>query len=119
MKFLLYVHIAFKVRNFLRSKGLEAVHVNEILDKWYTTDSQIGIYADLHGYIVLTKDMDFRNSFLIKRSPGRIVRICLGNISNDDLIRLLNKYWLPLEKIASKGHFYCELYEDDFIIFDP
>ncbi len=34
------VHISFKVVKFFESKGYEAVHVNTILDSYYTKDLQ-------------------------------------------------------------------------------
>ncbi len=86
MKLLCDVHISFKLVNYLRSLGYETVHVNQILDKWFTKDDAISSYADENDMIVLTKDIDFRNSFLIKNTPKKLVRIKLGNLSNAILI---------------------------------
>ena len=40
----------------------EAIHVNDILDKWNTKDAAISEYADSHDCIIITKDADFRDS---------------------------------------------------------
>jgi len=41
MKFLCDVHISYKIVNYFKSMGYEAIHVNEILDKWVTKDNEI------------------------------------------------------------------------------
>lgn len=86
MKFLLDVHISFKIKSFLIQEcHCDAIHVNDILNGFYSTDNQISSYADENGLTVVTKDIDFRNTFFLRRIPGRIIRICLGNISNQEL----------------------------------
>jgi predicted nuclease of predicted toxin-antitoxin system len=46
MKILCDVHISYKVIAFLKRKGIQSVHVNNVLDKWYTKDIDICRYAD-------------------------------------------------------------------------
>lgn len=73
MKFLCDVHISYKLVNHLRLLGFEVIHVNEILDKWITSDSKICNFADQNDLVVITKDSDFRNSFYIKKSPKKLI----------------------------------------------
>ena len=86
MKVLCDVHISFKLVTFFRSRNIEATHVNTILDSFYSADKAIAAYADHYNMIVITKDVDFRNSYFIKKTPQRLIRICLGNINTTDLI---------------------------------
>ena len=69
MKFLCDVHISYKIVRFLRSLKFETIHVNEILEKWHTKDKDICAYADENDFIIITKDSDFKNSFLISNTP--------------------------------------------------
>lgn len=69
MKFLCDVHISYKLVNHHRVLGFTVIHVNEMLNNWFTSDSMISKFADENDLIVITKDSDFRNSFYIKRSP--------------------------------------------------
>lgn len=46
MRFLCDVHISYKLVNHLKSSGCEVIHVNEVLNKWYTKDNDICNYAD-------------------------------------------------------------------------
>lgn len=45
MRVLCDVHIPYRLVNFLRERGVDATHVNRILNKWYTRDSEIARYA--------------------------------------------------------------------------
>jgi predicted nuclease of predicted toxin-antitoxin system len=65
MRYLCDVHISYKVCKFLEQYGPQAIHVNSILNKWFTEDSAICEYADQNDYIVITKDEDFRATFLL------------------------------------------------------
>lgn len=99
MKFLCDVHIAFKLVKFIGSKGFECVHVNYILDKWYTKDSDIAEYVDSNDFILISKDSDFKNSHYIKKAPKKLVKINLGNISNTDLLNIFSSVLPELEKV--------------------
>jgi len=102
MKFLCDVHISYIITKHLISAGFETIHVNEILDKWNTKDTAISKYADSDDFIVITKDSDFRDSFFIHKTPKKLIKINLGNISNQQLINIL------LENIDSIAHLYSK-----------
>ncbi len=102
-KVLCDVHIAHKVVRFFESKGHQAIHVNDILDGFYTKDSEISRYANESGFTVMTKDADFKNSHLLENSPSRLLKISLGNIPTKRLIEILEA---NLEEIVE--HFQTE-----------
>ena len=109
MKFLCDVHISFKLVRHLRSLGYDVFHVNEILDTWYSSDSMISKFADDNDLIVITKDSDFRNSFYIKNSPKKLIKINLGNISNDLLIQVITDNLDHLNKLNNNQVFIVEV----------
>lgn len=102
-KVLCDVHISYKVVRFFESNGHEAVHINDILEGYYTKDSEISRYADENGFTVMTKDADFKNSHLLENSPSRLLKISLGNIPTKRLIEILDA---NLDKIVA--HFKAE-----------
>lgn len=110
MKFLCDVHISFKLIRALESMGHTSTHVNEMPEKWHTTDREISTYADTHDYVIITKDADFRDSFFIKNSPKKLIVIKLGNIPNDDLILLFEN---NLQKIVALQKFASFMLEID------
>lgn len=41
MRVLCDVHIAFKIKRFFESKGIEAFHVNHLPNSWFTKDKDL------------------------------------------------------------------------------
>lgn len=116
MKVLCDVHIARKVVQFFQENGIESVHVNDILDSWYTKDQDIVDYADRHNYTVMSKDQDFKNSHLIKKTPTRLLKINLGNISTQKLIEILGKNLELLKEKFAKERCLVEINRDTILI---
>ena len=75
MKFLCDVHISYKLSKKIESLGFESIHVNFILDKWFTSDTEIAKFADSNDYILISKDADFKNSYLINKLPKKLIKI--------------------------------------------
>jgi predicted nuclease of predicted toxin-antitoxin system len=116
MKVLCDVHISYKVVNHLNSIGFETIHVNEILNKWYTQDKDICSYADINNLIVITKDSDFRDSYFVKNTPKKLIKINLGNISNAELIKVLSDNMTFIQRLDIEKRFLIEV-EKNYITF--
>lgn len=113
MKFLCDVHISIKFAKHINSLGFECIHINSILDKWFTNDRKIAQFTDENDCVLITKDFDFKNSFLVNKSPKKLIKINLGNISNQKLIEIfdLNLHQI---KLLNDTHdcFMIEIYKD-------
>lgn len=119
MHFLIDVHLPIRLSKFLnKQENCRAVHVNQILQKWHTTDTEISRYADEHSMVVLTKDTDFKNAHFIHKTPQRVIRIILGNIGNDELLLLMNKYLPFILSLSGKESFYIEISREQITIID-
>ena len=101
MRFRCDVHLPIKRAKSLTALGHHAEHVNSMPQKWFTSDSDIRKYADANLLTVVTKDKDFRNSFLILSSPRKLIRIGLGNMSNDLVLSLLKNNLPFLEELEN------------------
>jgi predicted nuclease of predicted toxin-antitoxin system len=119
MNFLIDVHLSISLSKFLdRQNNCSSVHVNQILQKWNTTDKDISNYADDNNLAVITKDNDFKNSHFISKSPQKIIRIALGNISNAELIELFAKYLPFILTLSTNKTFYIEISKEQLTIID-
>jgi len=116
MKFLCDVHISYKIQKFLNNEGYKTVHVNEILNKWNSTDQEISQYADQHDLIVITKDSDFRDSYFVKHSPKKLIKVNLGNVSNQEFINMLAMNLTYFASISKKACFMIELDKTNTIV---
>ncbi len=114
MRYLCDVHISISIAKRIEQLGFHSEHVNHILNKWKTKDSDIADYADQNDLILITKDQDFRNSFLLKNTPKKLVKINLGNISNRDLIRIIDNQLERLNSLSKQaGSFMVEINKDN------
>ncbi|HKJ43587.1 MAG TPA: DUF5615 family PIN-like protein [Sunxiuqinia sp.] len=118
MKFLCDVHISYQLCTRLKSMGFETTHVNEILDRSETKDSDICKYADQNDLIVVTKDSDFRNSYFIKQTPKKLVKINLGNIPNQELITIFTDNIRAIQKLYLRQNFLLEIDQDNINLIE-
>ena len=109
MKFLCDVHISYKIVRHLISLSFEAIHVNDILNNWFTSDKDICKYADEHNMIVITKDYDFRASYYLKNTPKKLIKINLGNIANNELVDIFSDNINAIKKLNEKNSFIIEI----------
>lgn len=109
MKILCDVHISYKVCNFLNALDYQAIHVNQILNQSETKDSEICDYADVNDFIVLTKDIDFKNSFLLNQTAKKLIKVNLGNISNQELINILKENIELISSLNKRKNFLLEI----------
>ena len=105
MKFLCDVHISYQLSKFFVELGYDSEHVNFILNRWNTSDEKISNYADSNDRILITKDIDFKNSHILSNTPKKLIRIELGNIKNDELIKLFNSRIKLIEQVNFNSSF--------------
>lgn len=78
---------------FFVHRNYNAVHTTNYEMGHLLTDSQIREIAIKENRIIVTKDDDFIDYFLIKGAPPKVLLIETGNISNKDLLVLLSTYF--------------------------
>ena len=117
MKFICDVHMPIRLSKFLAMHGTESVHVNQILSGSSTADAMLCQYADQNDYIVITKDADFRNTYFLKKTPRKLIRVCLGNIANNRLIALFENQIGLIKQLNAEGSFYMEINPDTTLLY--
>jgi predicted nuclease of predicted toxin-antitoxin system len=114
MNFLCDIHIAKKLSKRLQELGHTSIHVNEILDKWFTEDPKISEYCNQNDIILISKDQDFRDSHLIIKKPKKLIKVNLGNISNKDLIQAIEEHLDWIGDVNSNSEFFMiEIFKND------
>jgi predicted nuclease of predicted toxin-antitoxin system len=88
LKFLVDAQLPKVLADWLVYQGFDAVHTINLPDKNKTDDEQIRTFANYEGRIVITKDRDFLDSYLLNRKPAKLILVKTGNLSNKDLLNL-------------------------------
>ena len=91
MKFLIDAQLPIRLTVELKQAGFEATHTLELPEGNRTTDRALIELSITSQSILVTKDSDFVQSFLLKRGPWKLLLISTGNISNDDLMNLIKQ----------------------------
>ena len=114
MKFIVDAQLPFSIALFLKDKGFDVLHTNDMPDKERTTDNQIRRIATLENRIVITKDYDFFDSYIIKKVPKKLLLVTTGNIKNQKLLELWQKNWEQIVNLF-KTYDFVELNKIDVI----
>jgi len=117
MRVLCDVHIPYRLVNRLRQLGVDATHVNRVLNGSRTTDAAIAAFVDANEMLLITKDGDFRDSHFLNGTPARILRVTLGNLSNTDLVALVEQHWSAVIELRARESCYIELSREGLIRF--
>jgi predicted nuclease of predicted toxin-antitoxin system len=85
MKFLVDAQLPRRLAHVLRGVGYDVLHTLDLPARNVTTDQEIIRIAIAEERIVITKDADFVESFILHRRPPKLLLITTGNISNPEL----------------------------------
>lgn len=85
MRFLVDAQLPRRLASRLREAGYEATHTLDLPHGNRTPDSVINELSTREGYVVVTKDADFVNSFHLHRKPYKLLLVSTGNIRNSEL----------------------------------
>ena len=105
MRFIVDAQLPRDLVTFLKTHGHEAMHTAELPEKNRTPDEKIRCIADADGRIVVSKDDDFVTSHLLRGKPKRVLLISTGNISNPELLQIIQDNLDALEKALDEGVF--------------
>lgn len=119
MRVLCDVHIPYALVSRHREIGVDATHVNRVLDGSETSDSAIAAFVDANDTLLITKDGDFRDSHFLTGTPTRLRRVTLGNLPNTELMTLVEAHWPIIAELAEQAPCYIELSRGGTIVRFP
>ncbi len=88
MIFLVDVQLPRRLAQRLHALGHDAVHTLDLPLQNQTPDHVINDVSVQEQRVVITKDADFVNSFIVHHVPYKLLLISTGNISNQALEQL-------------------------------
>ena len=116
MKFLVDAQLPRRLAGWLGAAGHDALHTLDLPKKNLTPDEEVIARAVQDGRIVVSKDADFVQSFLITSEPALLL-ISTGNISNADLEKLLHAN-LPGIEAAFASNRFVEITRDTLVMHE-
>jgi predicted nuclease of predicted toxin-antitoxin system len=100
MKFLLDAQLPPSLKQVFTDNGYDCIHTLDLELGNDTTDKMINQISVAEKRIVITKDSDFFDSFIIKKEPYKLIFVKLGNTSKKELIQFFyDRFTEIIEKI--------------------
>jgi predicted nuclease of predicted toxin-antitoxin system len=115
MKFLVDAQLPKLLAALLQDKGYDAIHTSNLEMQNRTLDKEINLISIQQKRVVITKDSDFLESFLINGQPYKLLLDTTGNITNKELEILFLSSLDQLSDLFDR-HFYIELSRSDIIV---
>ena len=116
MKFLVDAQLPRRIANWLNEAGHDTLHTLDLPLKNLTPDNEVISHAKQDGRIVMSKDADFVQSFLITGEPSLLL-ISTGNINNTELEKILHANLFGIEATFASSRF-VEVTRDALVIHE-
>ncbi len=116
MKFLVDAQLPRRFARWLNEAGHDALHTLDLPRKNLTPDHEVIARARQEGRVVVSKDADFVQSFLLTGEPALLL-ISTGNINNADLEKLLRANLSSIETAFASSRF-VEITGDALVVHE-
>jgi predicted nuclease of predicted toxin-antitoxin system len=116
MKFLIDAQLPLRLARFLQSAGHDTLHTRDLPQHNATPDAFINQLSIQDQRIVITKDADFVESFLLQKQPYKLLIVATGNIKNAELEQLFSQNLQQLITLLAT-HSYIELSRTGIIVY--
>ena len=116
MRFLVGAKLPRRFAVWLNASGFDAVHTLDLPLSNRTPDWRINEISIDEQRIVVTKDSDFVDSFLLHKKPYKLLLISTANIRNAEFERLFQSNIEKLSEAFENGFEFVELNQAAIII---
>lgn len=89
MRFLVDAQLPRRLANLLERLGHDVLHTLDLPEANRTSDAVLCDLSESDRRVLVTKDADFVDSFLLQRKPSQLLHVSTGNITNSELESLV------------------------------
>lgn len=91
MKFLVDAQLPYLLAEVLCKLGYDAIHTLDLPQQNASSDTEIIEFALVNKRVVISKDADFLQRYLVKKQPEKLLLVTTGNIKNKELLSLFRQ----------------------------
>ncbi len=117
MRFLIDAQLPRRFCTWITDANHDVKHTLDLPQRNRTPDGEIVEIAEREDRIVVTKDDDFVQSFMINNEPSKLLLITTGNISNVELEKLVQTNLKTIIN-AFERHRFVELGSEILVIHE-
>jgi predicted nuclease of predicted toxin-antitoxin system len=115
MKFIVDAQLPKRLSHWIQSKEYDAIHTLDLPTQNLTEDLSIIRLSMKEDRVVISKDSDFFEYFILHNEPHKIILLTTGNITNRDLITLFENNFENLISYLEDNKV-VELSNDEIIV---
>ena len=115
MKFIIDAHLPYQLKNWLMNNGEDVIHTRDLPKEDLTDDFEIISFSMKEKRVVISKDRDFYEYFIVNEKPDKLLWLTIENIKNKDLINLFQKNYFLLKNLLEEKTI-VELSQTDIIV---
>lgn len=117
MKFLVDAQLPRRMCAWFAAAGHDALHTLDLPEGNRTSDLEVITVALREDRVVVTKDDDFVESFLVRGQPERLLLVATGNIANNELETLVRENMATVA-LAFENARFVELGRNELLIHE-
>jgi predicted nuclease of predicted toxin-antitoxin system len=104
MKFIVDAQLPKSLSDFLNYRGFDSIHTLDLPNKNSTSDKEITEIAFNQKRILITKDNDFLESFILNSQPEKLIVVRTGNIPNPILLKIFDNNLELIKSMISRSN---------------
>ncbi len=101
----------------LSKQGYDVMHTTDFPQGHLLTDKAIRVIATAEARIIITKDNDFYDNFMLKGSPPQVLFLQVGNLKNKDLFTILENNFGQITALFESGANLIQLDRDRLVAY--
>ena len=103
LTFIIDTQLPPKLAKYLYDKGFPSIHTTYFPNGHLLDDKTIIEIAVRENRIIVTKDSDFLDNYLINGVPPKVLMLQFGNISNAELLDLFDRELTQIVQLFDNG----------------
>lgn len=117
LRFIVDTQLPPKLSEYLNKKGFKSIHTTHFPDGHLLQDAEIIKIAKKERRIIITKDTDFLDYFILKNSPPKFILIETGNINNKELFFIIDRHLNKVVKLIEKKSNFIIIQKNSIIAY--
>lgn len=115
MRFLVDAQLPKRLAIWLNNQGYDVLHTLDLPLRNETSDAEINRISVEQERVVITKDSDFVDSFILNQVPFKLLLISTGNITNRALILIFESNFKQII-LSLESHHFVEINQTSLIL---
>lgn len=117
IRFLVDAQLPLRLARTLARSGFDTLHTKDLPRGNATPDADINRISLLEERVVITKDADFAQTFLVRREPFMLLLVSTGDIGNRELEAMFGANLVRLVELF-EAHRYLELGRETIVVHE-